>query len=357
MNRQVSLFVAAIALATLIATDVRAQCDGCDSLVQNWQSSDTTFLVIDFDNSDSSYTELPGNIVNHLTPAFQYDYETDSTHVRFRFSEFSINSHQLFLASWCNNQVINYDDVGDSVITNWTQAELNARSLTRSFPISSGDTIRYYKSSSFIKRGTTNSYSYNYYKNPDILSYSVEIIDSTTGARIALLDTVYLGSTMASRKPCMQSWYPMYSRVTYIMPAGYSDSVVHLRMNTFSSGSSAKSWVRTDKLVGWASGWELSNSAFTDYGDSVEANIDCSVGSSCEVSASSSSSPPGISVLTASGTSLTSIEVYDIYGTLKWSHPVPLTTNPTTVVLASGLYIVVGKINSSAVCAVKVYAP
>jgi hypothetical protein len=260
----------------------------------------------------------------------------------------------LFLSNWCRDSIRNYDPTGDTAVQTWTNAQMNERSVTRAFPVSSGDTLGFYNSHWFSRLGYSGA-AYNYYKMGQSISYSVVLVDSTTGTRIAVLDSALYGTTTASRKPCIYSWYPMASRVRYVVPAGYSDTICYLQINTYASGSGAKPFVRQDHLFSFVSASQLAKPQLKAYCDSVEANIDCSSPPSCDMSASRSSSPVGISISVAGSTSLTNIKIFDIYGAERWAGVVPLTTNPTVVGLSTGLYIVVAYENGVVVCTKKIF--
>lgn len=317
---------------------IHAQCTGCDSLVQ--AVGDSSMFVSTYNAADYSLDTSIRLVPSSFCPSYSYEYETDSTHTFWAFSEFLKNGRKLFLLNWCRDSIRNYDQTGDSAVATWTQEQMNARSLTKTFTVGSGDTVGFYRFQWFAQRGVSGA-SFYYYKNPSVLSYSVVLVDSTTGSRIATLDTAEWGATTNSRKPCFYSWYPMYARVRYTLPAGYTNTPVFLQVNTYAVGSTAQPFVRQDRMYSFYSTTYLTNPSITAYCDSVEANITCGPGPACGLTATPQINPTSISISVPTPTTIASVWVYDVFGNQHWQGGVPLSSNPSVVSLTSGLYVVV----------------
>jgi hypothetical protein len=148
----------------------------------------------------------------------------------------------------------------------------------------------------------------------------------------------------------------MGARIRNVIPSTVVDSTnVYIRVNTWANGGAPYPFIRKDGIQQMLSGAKLTNSQFTAYSDSVEANISCAGGEdSCEVTASLRVDPSGIVISTLVPCSLTSVEIRSIDGSLEWSSSVPLNSNPSIVSLSPGLKIVLGKTNAAVVCTRKV---
>lgn len=344
--------ITVISLTALLGAGASSQCVECDSLAQAISTADT--LEARSLRADTTFDTATAHPVNTMGPSLRFEYESDSSHVTYRVSEFQLNRHQLYLANWCNGQIVNFDEYNEVPIENWTPAQLRARSTTKCFPINAGDTISLFKEHWFFTLGTSGP-AWNYYKNPDQLSASVVLVDSVTGSRIATLDTFYMGSTTPSRRPCVYSWYPMYARITYLAPSSIVNGTkVYLQANVYASGTNPKPWVRTDAMTFNLSARTLSLSGVTDYCDSVEVNSACNNAPQCDLTTAATSNPSGLIISTTSPTTLTHLKIFSLGGSVEWSSTVPLSTNPATVALQRGLYIVAGYSNGLVTCTKKV---
>lgn len=327
--------------------NVLSQCGGCDSLVQS--IDDGGYRVSPYNSADSTVDTNVQVLPSTFCPSYSYEYETDSTHIFWAFSEFLMNGRKLFLSNWCRDSIHNYDLAGDSVILQLTQSQMNEKSATRPFSVSTGDTIGFYRFQWFSRRGYSGA-CFNYYKNPDVLSYSVVLIDSSDGTRLATLDSAIWNATSPSRKPCFDSWYPMYSRIRYQIPQGITNKTVFIRLNTYATGSATQPWVRQDRLYEFYSVDYLTKPSIVAYCDSVEAN-NCAPSTTCDLIVWTT--PTAIQVSVSTPTAITEVNIYDVFGGLQWSSNVPLSNNPTSVSVSSGLYIVVGRDNNGAVLCTK----
>jgi hypothetical protein len=303
--------------------------------------------------TDGDTTLLPPE---HFAPYFSFSYEADSSFSSWFFSEFLLNRKRLFLSNWCDKRVVNYDEGTDSPRADWTASEMRSRSATRTFPVISNDTLQFFRRLSWIDR-YSSALSFSRYVNNNGIGYSVELVDSGSGTRIMLLDSFAIGATTDNKKPCIDSWYPMGARVRCVVPNTVEDTTyAYIRINTWVSGADPYPFIREDGFQKMLSGFHLSNSQFTAYSDSVEANNYCGGGGagSCDLVAIPTSGPSGILISSANPSSLTDIEVRNIDGTLIWTGSVPLASSPSAVNVSPGLKIVLGMQNSTVVCTRKV---
>ena len=340
-----------VSAALLPQVNVNGQCTGqCDSLIQ--AVGTTTGLSAAYLQADTTFNneQVP---TTSFGPSFRFEYESDSSHLCLRVSEFGLNRHQLYLSNWCNNQTINFDSYNEVPIANWTQTELNNRSTTTFFKVQAGDTVSFFKELWFFRLGTSGAV-HAYYKNSSVLSYSIELVDSASRVRLLLLDTCRFDTTRVSRRPCIFSWYPMYARVRAVVPSLLGGSTVFLRCNTYATGNGALPWVRNDAMTMNLSNRLLSLPGILDYCDSVEVNIECSTTQACEFTVGTTQSPSGLSITVTPQNTLDAISVVGLDGEVYWSANLPLQSNPSTLPLNHGLYVVVGLKNGQVLCTKKV---
>lgn len=317
---------------------------------------DSSLYVVGVVN-DSTMDTSNARPSSMFAPAFRYEYQSDSMHVYWYFSEFNVNKRKLFLSNWCTPRIINYNKTTKQMYQEWTPQQMNNRSTTRIFPVNTGDTIGFYREL-WLRRFGVSLPVYDYYKCSEVLSYSVELVDSASGARIALMDTTQFDTTRTSRKPCIASWYPMYSRVRYVVPEGYASHPVFLRINTYVVGVHPQVMIRVDEHGQMRSTSFLSNPLVQQYCQNVQSNLDCTADNACELTVASNTSPPTITVTLSSAPTATNISVYSVAGATVWSGAVPLPSNLFTVsVPTSGLYLVIARSASNVVCTRKVIVP
>lgn len=323
----------------------------CDSLVQAHTSPGYVWGRI------GAYADTTFVAPEEWAPYFKFGYEADSSYSEWFFSEFLLNRNKLYLSDWCINRIVNYDSVTDGPIEEWSAAEMRNRSITRTFPVIGGDTLQFFRRLVFVDR-LTSSLSHSRYVNANGLSFSVELVNNANGMRLMLLDSFAIATTTDNKRPCIRSWFPMGARVRHAVPTSLTDTTyVFIRINTWTTGASPKPFIRHDGMQMMLSTFQLTNSDFTAYSDSVEANNNCGGDGSCEVSASGTYEPSGVIVSHTIPTDLTSIEIHDIDGSLVWSSSVPLVTNPTFVAESSGLKIILGMSGGSVVCTRKIIVP
>ncbi len=330
------------------AFDLYAQ---CDSLLQAI-SSDSGFAWGSV-RTDGDTTFWPPE---QFAPYFTFSYQADSSYSSWFYSEFLLNRKRLYLSNWCFKRVVNYDAETDNPRADWTPSEMRSRSTTRTFPVIGNDTLQFFRSLSWIDR-YSSALSFSRYVNNNVIGYSVELVDSGNGTRMLLLDSFAIGTTTDNGKPCIYSWYPMGARVRSVVPSTVEDTTfAYIRINTWAVGADPYPFIREDGIQKMLSGYYLGSSQFTAYSDSVEANSYCGGGGagSCDVVAIPTSSPSGILISSPIPSSLTSIEVRNIDGSLIWSSSVPLASSPSTVYLLPGLKIVLGISNSTVICTRKV---
>ncbi len=338
-------------LLTLIITCSSIGWAQCDSTLQA-VSADSGYAVWHNDgdgNPDSTDLCSPDS----WGPKFIFAYQADSSLTIWTFSEFLSNRRKLFLQDWCHGRTINYIDSSKTVYQEWTPLELNNRSITKPFPLSASDTLQFFRTLSWIDR-LTQEVSFNRYLNSHALAYSVELVNATSGDRIALLDTFRISSTTSSKKPCIYSWYPMISRVTFVANSEQETTTVFIRIKVRAFGEGSLPFTRVDKYGKMSSPSKLTDSYWLRYADSVESNIQCTENNTCNLTVASLTSPSGLSISHAWPTDITGVSVYTLFGNVVWSSSVPFSTTPQVVYLNPGLYIIVGSTSTGTQCTRKV---
>lgn len=130
--------------------------------IESWSQCDSLFQTANTDSGFSigSLDAQGGNItldVDKFGTQFVFGYEADSSYSRWTFAEFLLNRKKLFLSNWCMKRRINYDTGTDAERFDWTEDEMRARSITKTFPIHGNDTIQFYrnlKCDPSLNRGT-----------------------------------------------------------------------------------------------------------------------------------------------------------------------------------------------------------
>jgi hypothetical protein len=332
---------------------VGLQCQ-CDSLSQAITDSTTFLAPLDAEGNIDSANSVS---VAWLTPSYAFYYASDSSKIRFEFSEFLVNRRKLFLDFWCRDRVINWDDSLSVPYEEWSAQQLRDKSKTRPFRVIAGDTIQFYRVYWWIDK-LLNDVSYNRIFLPSSVSFSVELVESSTQNRLLLLDTAEFKSSEYLTAPCIQSWYPALSRVNAYIPSIISDSVwVFIKINFYDKGTAPNPFVRIDRFDFMQSQTQLSSSNWTAYNDSVSSNMLCTDFLSCDVTYAVKNSPTGLEVSVPQSSELTQLLIFNVYGTLFWSHSVPLQATPTFIALTSGLYIIVGEGTQGPSCTKKLLIP
>lgn len=340
------LFIVASIVLVMWAGHLKGQ---CDSLHQVQMERDTFYSVID--DSTVDY----GNVVygNVIVPYYNFDYQQDSCRTKFRIGEFALNSNWIHLY-WCDQKVYNFDEQGDSARWDYTNAQLSAISRTRTFSVSSGDTLGFFREM-FWFDNATNSYNPSRIDSDDELYFSVELVNASNGARVMLLDTLSLASSSGTT-PCIFMWRPVVARIGFIVPGSVGTINAYIRVNVSSNGVSGSRFMRYDDMTIVKSSEHLSDADWKTYVANVASANNCS--QSCTYSPSGFASPKRIQVAVNGGqTAVDQIDVIDLSGNLMNSTALPTSSPYSVSIVQTGLYIVVGYKNGSFVCSKLVYVP
>jgi hypothetical protein len=274
--------------------------------------------------------------VRNWGPQERFEYQSDSMRLRIHVGEIALNGRHQPLANWSFGQNLNWSDSLQDRELQYTNEQLSQRSTTYFFPISSGDTVSFYRSiywSRISQRGPAPTV----WIGPDNMYYSVELVDSATLSRIALIDTFEMLATTNTpgRNPSFFSWYPLASRVHWVAPAGIGTGRKALvRVNVRTAGSANHVFFRSDIYAGHQSFRDLGNAGWTAFMDAANASNVRSMTSGGIVVARV---PGGVDLHCTTAADL--VRVVDLTGATFWEGPAPSPAQPQHIPLAPGRYV------------------
>lgn len=275
---------------------------------------------------------------------WHFETQSDSTITRFVFDDFVSNGRRVWLSNWCEGKTWNWDKTTQQYVNEVTNAQLSSISHTTYMPVIAGDTIGFYRHAYWLRRGPSTG-SLAKYVSGDVVSYSVELVRKSDGQRMALLDTVRISQSGAS-SPCVYMWYPLASKVRYVIPSVISDTTYAcVRVNVYTSGSDNDVFSRTDLFATLNARIFLNNPYFENFMATVNSENACGAATGgCGMTVTNGTSGSVNAAVTSS--SITLVKAFSQAGYLVSSTAV--TTWPSTVALSTGagLYIVCG-VNSS----------
>lgn len=334
-----NVFRAAVIVVVLCCLSIPgfAQCDSLEQLFL----ADPTLRV-----TSTMGIQGPGSHV----PAYAFEYQSDSTRFFMDVSEFRKNGRWVFLDRWCLEKTWNYSQYLDADTTELTNAALSAISGTKPFDVSAGDTLSLFRRIYWEDRGG-DTFAFGKLVNPDAVSMWFEILNATTGARIALVDSTHFSSMTATKRPCFQTQHPLTARIVWIAPVGFTTTNVVIRANVSSVGSVNKRWYRYDNIVQAASNIILAYEGTRLFCHTVEQANDCApTTSTCEFKVSTQNNPKRIRAMIETGASITDVDLYSSNGQFVTTVPVTGGTTSYDFNVDAGLYYVVAKVGTSVRC-------
>lgn len=312
----------------------------CDSLEQLFLA-DPTLRV-----SSTMGVQGPGSHV----PAYAFEYQSDSTRFFMDVSEFRKNGRWVFLDKWCLEKTWNYSQYLDADTAEVTNAALSVLSGTKPFDVSAGDTLSLFRRIYWEDRGG-DTFAFGKLVNPDAVSMWFEILDATTGVRIALIDSTHFSSVTTTKRPCFQTQHPLTARIVWIAPSGFTARNVIIRSNVSSAGSDNKRWYRYDNIAQAASNIILAYEGTRLFCHTVEQANDCApTTSTCTFTVSTQNSPKRIRATLEAASSITDVDLYSSTGQYIATIPVVSGTMSYDFNVNAGLYYVVAKVGTSIQC-------
>lgn len=309
----------------------------CDTISQH-HSIDGVFRSYMFDTRPDGLVGTQNLIPNRSTAAFVFQYQCDSSDFTVAFAEFQVNRNLTALHAHCLRKVWNWNDSTSTFVDEISDATLRTMSRTRWFSVSPGDTVGFYRL--FVMRQhITNAFLTERWVAPDAISFAVELLDSATNQRLALLDTFRLSSTTPSGAPSFYTRYPMASSVRAVVPAGITAGQrVAIRTRVYSDGPANERWTRSDILM-----YAPSLNGPRNYGPSWKALAQHNVAFNGTCPPFVTTSPGTITVSTPSTPGGTMLEVLTPYGNPVGSVPLPLAGGSATLSVPAGACIVAVK--------------
>lgn len=166
---------------------------------------------------------------NEYCHAASYWYEMiyDSTNrVDYLFSECKLNNGRIRLRNW------NYGRLSTAPLS-----EYNDSSRTDEVTLGAGDTISFYRHFQWYNPMTKKQTFSNYFAT-DTLDFVVELMDATTGLRLALLDSFGALPRVPAGSPVLYGLHPIMAVVGYPVPAAMAGkrAFVHVRIDARGDG-------------------------------------------------------------------------------------------------------------------------
>ncbi len=167
---------------------------------------------------------LPASAV--IAPAFAIEMLYDSTsRVNYLFSECLHNGVKVTLPNWKHLR-----------LAAAPIAVISDSSHTAPFRVTAGDTVSFYRQLSWYDP-KTKAQKRNNFMSLDTLDYVVELVDASSGRRVAMLDS--LGVLPCSTR-CVPTFYgnrPINALVKYAIPAALNGDTVFVRLKLMARGA------------------------------------------------------------------------------------------------------------------------
>ena len=163
-----------------------------------------------------------------IAAAYMYEMNYDSTKILYTITELRINSSRLFLKDW--SYLTSRDE--------WDTPRLNDSSGTTFFIIHTGDTLSAYREFEWYSQ-KEGAHRPDNYAAADTLGYSIELIDSATGARLALLDSLGIMRRDTPGYPSIHGSHPLFALIPYIVPPALNGRrvAIHVQVHTRVDGN------------------------------------------------------------------------------------------------------------------------
>lgn len=336
MSRMAILLVAMLVfLSCSITTRVLAQGTRCDSTRQ-FLHPNAKFYPKGSSGIDTTSWLGPGDFVTQM----HFETQSDSSITRFVFEAFTSNGRRVWLNNWCDGKTWNWNDSTQQYVNELTNAQLSANTHTAYMPIIAGDTLGFYRHIYWLRRGPSTG-SLAKYISDDIVSYSVELVKQTTGQRIALLDTFRISQSGVS-SPCVNTWYPLASKIRYVIPSHITDTVYAcIRINVRTDGATSDTFTRGDIFGTRNSKRFLNNPYFENFMTTVNTDNVCGASTgTCGMAVTNGVS--GTINAAVSSTSITQVKAFSQSGYTVTTTSVTSWPSTCTLATGAGLFIVCG---------------
>jgi len=333
----------------------------CDSAFQHWLSERDSMWFFPGGNYNAGDT-VPESVatvdISWIRPYISFEYQSDSARFIYNFMELALNHRWLTFEKWCYGKAWNWNSNSSSDTNEISNYDLSSISRSDDFVVTTGDTITFFREFYLTKR-FVDSLKSDWWHSDDAISVAIELVDSVTNNRVALLDTVFFAPTVTSKLPCYYARYPVAANVIYVIPPALNASRVYLRALVTSAGSDNYHFYRADNIDAVNSHTKLATSQWLEYQNALVANNSCPGGGvSCSFLAVSMSSPSRVRLsVVPLQTQLDELRIVTASGSVIGSYTLPLPSQPYDVSVSSGLYIVLGMNAGNAVCSKLVWVP
>ncbi|MBL7973937.1 MAG: hypothetical protein JNJ85_03430 [Candidatus Kapabacteria bacterium] len=174
---------------------------------------------------------------NFVSPCYLFAVNFDSCSVRCMNTQLEHNGKRITFADWCRERWI----------TDRTSPQLSAMSVTDTFQIKGGDSIKYYRELWWFIVNSSKTNAFKYWSSADI-SFSVELIDSENNERFTLIDSTSLQKQEYINKPKMFATNPVVGFITYKVPMFVTSAKVFIRFNVYQVGNAKENFKRFDAI-------------------------------------------------------------------------------------------------------------
>lgn len=205
------------------------------------------------DLQSTLYIASDGSRPNDITPMFLFSMHYDSSRTIFTFGECKLNGVKIHMPTWHF----------DSTITTMEADQLSNYSRTASMKLTTGDTISFYRELGWYNPHTEEQIEEGYYAL-DSLDYAIELVESNTGIRKALLDSIGVLSRVNPGRPVFHGSRPIIAHVKYAVPPQFDEDSAYIRIKLYVRGTGPHYTIRHDELTVNPS-LRLADPAWLDY--------------------------------------------------------------------------------------------
>lgn len=188
---------------------------------------------------EGTYSIMPGSTdtIRSTSAYFTFLMPYSNCHVYYMIGEFKKNQQNLMLSAWCNGKILN-----DLSTTQY--ADSNS---TQSFIVRSGDTLSFYRELWWINPANQHQLP-NGYSADDNIDYAVELIQHSTGQRLALIDSLGVLSAIAPTIPDFHGNNTIMAKIQYVVPITMDSIRVRMRTLPYAVGNGQYYFQRTDAI-------------------------------------------------------------------------------------------------------------
>lgn len=326
---------------TIILPLSLARASDCDTLSQRimYDSSYRMCSLLQTGDIDTNAIINPGLVV----PQYSFEYQSDSTTFRMHVTEFRKNGSWILLENFCANKSYNWSPASNSDTDEVTNAQLTALSRTVNFDIDTGDTLSLFRLT-MLEDIQGDSVTFVEAHFPVPASASIELIDSATGDRLHLFDSLRVSSTNGQQ--CLYLQRPAVARSVLVVPSSIGQKTAFIRVNV-KSDSTPMHWYRSDVIS--TAGSNVLLAAMAGYSSAYENGNACQ-SSSCPLAFTSLPNGTGVRLSVSPTNGVSAINIYKASGILQTTVSTGGQSGPFDVSLSPGLYFLVAMSGTAHVC-------